>query len=315
MSNGSPSDADPPPGAASVPPGRLRPFHLYTPRVPRHLEEHRPCTRPSACGARLDRDPRRGLLDHGRSGIRRPSRASRPFRGPGLGGPVGGRHLHRGRDADLHAGHVHGRHGQPGPPYFEAVDTPTDPWELGDPTTGNGFESAVGYAIADQLGFAKENVTWVPSPFDTVLAPGPKQFDAYIGQVSFAPERTETVDLSEGYYFNNQAIVARKDTPITEAKSIADLANWFGAQVGTTSLATIESVITPKTDPSVYNSMTRRSPRSMAARSMPSWSTFRPRSISVTPRWTEKARSSASSSGPPIRTRSTSASSCRRTAR
>ena len=95
----------------------------------------------------------------------------------------------------------------------------------------------------------------MPSPFDTVLAPGPKQFDAYIGQVSFAPERTETVDLSEGYYFNNQAIVARKDTPITEAKSIADLANYrFGAQVGTTSLATIESVITPKTDPSVYNS-------------------------------------------------------------
>ena len=79
--------------------------------------------------------------------------------GPGFGGPVrGGRHLHGGRDADRHPGHVHDRHRQPGIPAVlrDRRSHRTDPWELGDPTTGNGFESAFAYALAEELGFDRE---------------------------------------------------------------------------------------------------------------------------------------------------------------
>ena len=97
------------------------------------------------------------------------------------------------------------------PPYFEIVDPPvTDPWELGDPTTGNGFESAFAYALAEELGFDRDTVSWIPVKFDNAYAPGPKDFDVDINQISFTPERAENVDMSDGYYFVNQSVVANK---------------------------------------------------------------------------------------------------------
>ena len=82
------------------------------------------------------------------------------------------------------------------PPYFEIVDPPvTDPWELGDPTTGTGFESAFAYALAEQLGFTKDQVTWTVVPFANSFAPGDKQFDVDINQVSYSPERAQNVDM------------------------------------------------------------------------------------------------------------------------
>jgi len=141
------------------------------------------------------------------------------------------------------------------PPYFEVSDPATPPWELGDPTNGQGFESAVAYAVADQLGFAKDKVSWLVVPFNNSYAPGPKPFDFYITQVSWKPERAEAVDLSDGYYFVNQSVVALKDTPIASAKSIADLAPYkFGAQVGTTSYDTIVNTIKPTQEPAVFDS-------------------------------------------------------------
>jgi len=140
------------------------------------------------------------------------------------------------------------------PPYFEAVDEPTDPWELGDPTTGNGFESAVAYSIAEELGFDRDGVAWVVVPFANSFAPGPKDFDLDINQISYTAERAENVDMTDSYYFVNQAVVARSGTPVADAASIADLKPYrFGAQVGTTSFETIESVIQPDTDTSVYD--------------------------------------------------------------
>jgi polar amino acid transport system substrate-binding protein len=142
------------------------------------------------------------------------------------------------------------------PPYFlENTDGhKTDPWELGDPTNATGFESAVGFAIADKLGFAREAVTWVVVPFANSFAPGPKTFDIDLNQVSFKPERAETADLSEGYYFGNQSLVAMKGTPIASATKISDLKGYtFGAQVGTTSLDAITSVIAPTKDAQVYD--------------------------------------------------------------
>jgi polar amino acid transport system substrate-binding protein len=142
------------------------------------------------------------------------------------------------------------------PPFFQIPEgTATDPWELGDPTNGEGFEGAFAYALADQLGFGKDAVKWIVSPFDVAIAAGEKDFDLHIGQVSYAKERAEVVDLSDGYYFNNQSVVGWPDTPIASATSIADLKPFkFGAQVGTTSLSTITDVIQPTTEPMVYNS-------------------------------------------------------------
>jgi len=56
------------------------------------------------------------------------------------------------------------------PPYYDIPAAATKPWELGDPTDGKGFESAFAYALADKLGFAKADVTWIVVPFDNSFA-------------------------------------------------------------------------------------------------------------------------------------------------
>lgn len=145
------------------------------------------------------------------------------------------------------------------PPYFairEGGNTP--PWEdlgyTGDPTTGKGFEGAVAYAVAKQLGFSADQVVWVVVPFANSYAPGPKSFDFDINQVSYTAERAQAADLSVGYYGLNQAVVAFKDNAVASATSIADLAAYrFGAEIGTTSYQTIENVIKPTTEGMVYD--------------------------------------------------------------
>jgi polar amino acid transport system substrate-binding protein len=145
------------------------------------------------------------------------------------------------------------------PPYFEAGDGEfTVPWEnlgyTGDPGSGKGFESAVAYAVADKLGFAKDKVTWTVVPFTNAFAPGAKTFDFLINQVSYTPDRAKAVDLSEGYYNLNQGVVALKDNPVAKATSLADLKAYkFGAMVGTTSYDAIQKVIAPTTETSVYD--------------------------------------------------------------
>jgi polar amino acid transport system substrate-binding protein len=143
------------------------------------------------------------------------------------------------------------------PPYFQipASGSATKPWELGDPTNGEGFESAFAYALADKLGFAKADVTWIVVPFDNSFAPGAKKFDIDVNQVSYKPERAQAVDLSDGYYTLNQSIVALKANALASAKTIADLKAYkFGAQAGTTSLDTINNVIAPTAEAKVYSS-------------------------------------------------------------
>jgi polar amino acid transport system substrate-binding protein len=143
------------------------------------------------------------------------------------------------------------------PPYFATPAgsaKPTAPWQLGDPTNGNGFEAAVGYAIADKLGFTKDQVTWIVVPFNNSFAPGPKTFDIDLNQVNYKPARTQTADLSKGYYFGNQSAVVLKDSKWAKATTVADLkdAQW-GAQVGTTSLDAIDTVIAPTKKPVIYD--------------------------------------------------------------
>ena len=142
------------------------------------------------------------------------------------------------------------------PPYFaeNADKHMTPPWEIGDPTNGQGFESAVGYAIADKLGFDKADVTWIVVPFANSFAPGPKTFDIDLNQVNYKTERTQTADLTKGYYFGNQALVVLKNSPLAKSTTIAELKDGqYGAQVGTTSYDSIASVIAPSKPALVYD--------------------------------------------------------------
>ncbi len=140
------------------------------------------------------------------------------------------------------------------PPYFQPSDPATDPWELGDPTNHLGFESIVGWDIARNLGYVGDTVTWVPVPFNNAIQPGPKDFDIYLTQVSYSDERAQAVDLSDGYYDVAQAVVATKDSDLSKATTIAGLKDFqFGAQVGTTSLATINDTIAPSKEAKVYD--------------------------------------------------------------
>jgi polar amino acid transport system substrate-binding protein len=143
------------------------------------------------------------------------------------------------------------------PPYFDPPaegETATAPWELGDPTNKRGFEAAVAWAIAGELGFADADVTFIPVKFDLSFAPGPKDFDIYLSQVSFVPARAQGADLSDGYYSLNQSLVAIEGSQIASAETLAELKSFkFGAQVGTTSLAFIQDQIQPTQDPLVYD--------------------------------------------------------------
>jgi polar amino acid transport system substrate-binding protein len=122
------------------------------------------------------------------------------------------------------------------------------------PESGEGFESAVAYAVAEKLGFAADDVVWVRTTFDEAIAPGPKTFDLNLQQFSITPERAENVDFSTPYYSTPQAIITVASSPAADATTIADFADLLiGAQTGTTSLTTIEQVIKPTAGAQVFN--------------------------------------------------------------
>ena len=140
------------------------------------------------------------------------------------------------------------------PPYYLESDPKTDPWELGDPTNRLGFEGRTAWALARDLGFVGDTVQWVPVPFNNAIAPGPKDFDIYLSQVSYSDERAQAVDLSDGYFDVSQTVVGAKDSDISKVTTISGLKDFqFGAQVGTTSLAAITSTIAPSKEAKVYD--------------------------------------------------------------
>ena len=122
-----------------------------------------------------------------------------------------------------------------------------------DPYNDQGFEDAVAYAVAQQLGYPKPRVTWSVTHFTQSFSPGPKNFDFYLAQVSYTKKRTEAADLSGSYYNVNQALVALAGKPIDSATSIADLKPYkLGAQVATTGYDVITNTIHPSQSPSVF---------------------------------------------------------------
>ncbi|GAA5127614.1 ABC transporter substrate-binding protein [Pseudonocardia adelaidensis] len=129
------------------------------------------------------------------------------------------------------------------------------PWYVDDdPTSGKGFESAVAYAIADGLGYPRDEVTWVRVPFNASIQPGPKSYDLNLTEFSITPERAQAVDFSAPYYDVKQAVVALENGPAAGAASIAELKRAkLGAQLGTTSYQAIVDQIAPASEPAVFN--------------------------------------------------------------
>ncbi|HEX5729195.1 ABC transporter substrate-binding protein [Microbacterium sp.] len=130
------------------------------------------------------------------------------------------------------------------------------PWVIDDdPESGEGFEAAVAYAVAEELGFAADDVVWVRTTFDEAIAPGPKDFDINLQQFSITDEREETVDFSSPYYETTQVVVTTGTSPAANATSLADLQSLLiGAQTGTTSFSAIEQVIQPTQGAQAFNS-------------------------------------------------------------
>ncbi|MBC9820937.1 ABC transporter substrate-binding protein [Terrabacter sp. MAHUQ-38] len=130
-----------------------------------------------------------------------------------------------------------------------------EPWFSGDdPSNGKGYESAVAYAIAEKMGFAKTDVTWTVVPFNTAISPAPKSFDFDVNQISISEDRKKAVDFSSGYYDVRQAVVSYKGSPIDGRTTVADLKGAdLGAQVGTTSLKAVQDQIQPTNDPKVFD--------------------------------------------------------------
>jgi polar amino acid transport system substrate-binding protein len=138
------------------------------------------------------------------------------------------------------------------PPWWGGGQT-RRPWKISNPYSGQGYESAVAYAVAGRLGFRKSQVDWVHVPFAQSYRPGNKRFDFYMAQVSYTPERDRAVDFSNAYYFVNQALVGRRGTPIARAKTRAQLRSYrLGAQLGTTSYQFIQNQIRPSSRPLAY---------------------------------------------------------------
>ncbi|HEX2284761.1 MAG TPA: ABC transporter substrate-binding protein [Mycobacterium sp.] len=120
------------------------------------------------------------------------------------------------------------------------------PWYIGDnPANGEGFESAVAYAVAARLRYTRDDVRWVRVPFNAALAPGPKSFDANLSEFSITEQRKAAVDFSSPYLDVTQAVVTVKSSPAAGVKTIAALKTLkLGAQVGTTSYTAATAVDT-----------------------------------------------------------------------
>jgi polar amino acid transport system substrate-binding protein len=137
-----------------------------------------------------------------------------------------------------------------------ATDSPAfEPWfKNNDPSNGKGFESAVAYAVAAKLGFTRRKVSWVKEAFNNSYAPGPKDFDFDINQISITPARAKKVDFSTGYYVADQAVIVLKSSRYAHATSFADLKGaTIGAQVGTTSLTAAQDQIAPSKQVQIYD--------------------------------------------------------------
>ena len=140
-------------------------------------------------------------------------------------------------------------------PWWGGTPPSSSDWQGGYPPSGEGFESAIAYAVANALGYPQGSVVWVAqTQFGNAFKPGPKDFDIHLGQVSYSAQRAKAVDMSDSYYDVNQAVVALQSDPIAQVTTLAGLQAFkFGAAGNTTSFTTITDVIQPTKDPLAYD--------------------------------------------------------------
>jgi polar amino acid transport system substrate-binding protein len=145
-------------------------------------------------------------------------------------------------------------------PWYGGKSVPDSEWQTdaytGDPHTGQGYESAFAYALAETMGFSDDEVEWVGIPFAASFAPGPRDFDFAMQQISYSDKRAGAVDFSDGYFDVNQALIANEGSPaigVTTLDGLKDLK--LGAPIGTTSLQAIEELVQPNVEPSVYDDL------------------------------------------------------------
>ncbi|MEM1302105.1 MAG: ABC transporter substrate-binding protein [Pseudomonadota bacterium] len=128
------------------------------------------------------------------------------------------------------------------------------PWVMDDaPESGKGFEAAVAYAVAEEMGLAAEDVVWVRTSFDEAIQPGAKNFDVNMQQYSITPERDQMVDFSEPYYAAPMAALAVADAAGTEATVHGLKGLKWGAVGSTTGAQKLINAIQPSSDPLFYN--------------------------------------------------------------
>ena len=145
------------------------------------------------------------------------------------------------------------------PPLFQdgtltvATDKPAyPPWFKGDPQAYGGYEGEVASEVAERMDLPIE---WVVEPFNRSYAPGAKDYDFDINQITITPERKQAVDFSDGYFSNAQGVLVMQDSPVADAEELADLEDArLGAQVGTTALDFVNTTIEPNQDVKVYDS-------------------------------------------------------------
>jgi polar amino acid transport system substrate-binding protein len=145
-------------------------------------------------------------------------------------------------------------------PWYGGPSQPGSEWKsgqfTGDPHSGEGYESAFAYALAAEMGFSDDQVEWIGIPFAKSFAPGPKDFDFAMQQISISPKRAEAVDFSEGYFDVNQALIANEGSPaigVTTLEGLKDLK--LAAPIGTTSLEAITELVQPNVEPGVYDDL------------------------------------------------------------
>jgi polar amino acid transport system substrate-binding protein len=139
------------------------------------------------------------------------------------------------------------------PPFFGGK--PKDPWKISNPYSGKGYESAVAYAVASQLGFKKRQVVWTALPWTASFRPGKKPFDMYLAQISYLPERAKNADFSNAYLYLNQSLVANAGTPISRVKSVAEMRDYkLGVTIGSTAYDYVTRWVRPSEKPNVYDS-------------------------------------------------------------
>jgi polar amino acid transport system substrate-binding protein len=144
----------------------------------------------------------------------------------------------------------------PGKLTFATGETAYEPYVIGDdPASGEGFEAALAYEVAEKLGFAAEDVEWVRTSFEAAIAPGPKNFDINVQQYTITDERKQAVDFSSPYFEASQGVVALKGGAADGVDSIDGLKDLvLGAMAGSTSATTIDEAIAPSVAAQLYNS-------------------------------------------------------------